>query len=45
MGRVVIIVTTFWGLFLVSMFIVSVGNYRQFYSTERYVMSIFLIWQ
>jgi hypothetical protein len=36
-GRFIIILTTFWGVFLVSMCIVSVSNYRQFYSTEKYV--------
>ena len=36
-GRFIIVVTTFWGVFLVSMCIVSVGNYRQFYATEKYV--------
>jgi hypothetical protein len=37
LGRFIIIITTFWGVFLISMCIVSVGNYRKFYSTERYV--------
>jgi Ion channel len=36
-GRFLIIITTFWGVFLVAMCIVSVSNYRQFYSTEKYV--------
>lgn len=40
MGRFVIIITTFWGVFLVSMCIVSVGNYRQFYSTEKNAFKI-----
>ena len=37
MGRFIIIGTTFWGVFLISMCIVSVGNYRNFYSTEKQV--------
>jgi hypothetical protein len=37
LGRLVIILTTFWGVFLISMCIVSVSNYRKFYSTEKYV--------
>ena len=36
-GRFLIIICTFWGVFLVSMCIVSVSNYRKFYSTEKYV--------
>ncbi len=39
-GRFIIIMTTFWGVFLVSMCIVSVSNYRKFYSTEKYVMNL-----
>ncbi len=36
-GRLIIIFTSFWGVFLISMCIVSVGNYRNFYSTEKQV--------
>lgn len=39
-GRFIIILTTFWGVFLVSMCIVSISNYRQFYSTEKYAFKI-----
>jgi len=39
-GRFIIIFATFWGVFLISMCIVSVANYRNFYSTEKLVQSL-----
>ncbi|TNV83147.1 hypothetical protein FGO68_gene9498 [Halteria grandinella] len=40
MGRFIIIFATFWGVFIVSMCIVSVANYKQFYATEKYAFKV-----